>query len=340
MERKLNDRRRRVLSALVEEYVASAHPVASKSLCDRYDLGCSPATVRNELAALEETGHVLQPHVSAGRVPTDSGYRVFVDELDEGGTLDDDEVEAVHAEYGRVTAEVDDLMRETSSLLTKLTNYVAVVVAPTVVRARIRRVDLVSLTPTRALVVVITDDGRVADRAVELPSDALPEELGDLERQANALLEGKRADEVGTLRIELGRRPEDERLRTLLLEGVEECLLEADRERLYHGGTTALLGQPEFADAERFAPLLRLLEDGLAMLESLGDVIAATDVVVRIGHENRARELGEMSVVAANYGVGTADGLVGVIGPTRMDYVRAMAAVRCVSENLSHMLSS
>ncbi len=333
----LSERRRYILSALVEEYVQSAHPVASKSLCDRYDLGCSSATVRNELSALEDTGHVFQPHVSAGRVPTDTGYRVFVEQDGVRDTeLPEADVDAVHSHYGTYGDEIDDLMRETSALLSRLTSYVAVALAPAVVRATITRTDLVSLAPRRALVVVITDSGQVADLVLDLPEDVLPEELLAMERRVGQLLAGKRADEVSAL---AGEQPDAEGgLQRLVMEGVAQCLLEADRERLYHGGASALLRQPEFAASERAQPLLRLLEDGLAMLEALDSVIDEQDVVVRIGHENRSAALENMSVVAASFGSGAGEGMVGVIGPTRMDYPRAIAAVRCVSESLSDVV--
>ena len=163
----LSDRRRQVLAALVEEYVSSAHPVGSKALVERYGLHCSPATVRTELAILEETGHVFQPHTSSGRVPTDNGYRAFVDGLlsEQGapGAQDD------RSRGGTLAgAEMDDLMRETSALLTRLTNCMAVVLAPTLARGAIRRIDLLWMAPSRALLVLITQSGQVVNRHIEL----------------------------------------------------------------------------------------------------------------------------------------------------------------------------
>ncbi len=204
----LNERRRRVLKALVNQYIESAQPVASKALVERYDLGCSPATVRNELAILEETGFVFQPHVSAGRVPTDSGYRNFVDDIlaDEPGESDD---ASVRADLLSHASEVDELLRETSALLTHLTDYAAVVIAPTVSLARIKRVDLLSMAPRRALFVLITESGQVVNRSMELTEDAAPERLAEIERALNASLVGKRAAEVRPLRSALeSERPE------------------------------------------------------------------------------------------------------------------------------------
>lgn len=335
----LSDRRRRVLKALVEEYIASGQPVGSKHLVEQYQLGCSPATVRNELAALEETGYVYQPHVSSGRVPTDTGYRAFVDELLESGEPPDDSgAIEVRQRYLALANEVDELMRQTSSLLSHLTHYVAVVMAPTLNLSRIRRVDLVSMGARRALVVVITESGEVVNRHVSLSAEASPERLADIEHALNASLDGKRAAEVRPLQraVESGRA--DHALMAEFMEQVLECLEEADRDRLYHVGVPELLALPEFADASMVRPLLTLLEDGLIMLETLSEVMRTGGITVRIGSENRARELGRLSLVATRYGVDAADGIVGVIGPTRMDYSRSISAVHCAAEGLSEAL--
>ena len=201
----LNERRRRVLKALVNQYIESAQPVASKALVERYDLGCSPATVRNELAILEETGFVFQPHVSAGRVPTDSGYRNFVDDILAAEPRESDD-SSVRADLLSHASEVDELLRETSTLLTHLTDYAAVVIAPTVSLARIKRVDLLSMAPRRALFVLITESGQVVNRSMELAEDASPERLAEIERALNASLVGKRAAEVRPLRTALDGR--------------------------------------------------------------------------------------------------------------------------------------
>lgn len=335
----LNDRRRRVLAALVEEYIRSAQPVGSKVLVERYDLGCSAATVRNELALLEETGYVFQPHVSAGRVPTDVGYRIFVDEVAEGRVgLSDEEMSAVHDRYVRHVSEMDDLMRETAGLLSRLTSYVAVVLSPAASRARIRRVDLVALSASRALVVVITDSGQVLNRMIELAEDVTPEELAVVERGLNVALDGTLTEDVRLRRDGFAMDASAAALAARVMDEVVDCLMEADRDRIRQSGASGLLEQPEFSGVETFRPLMALLEDGVTLLETLSDVIRDRDVVVRIGHENPRDEFGQVSVVAANYGGSDSEGIVGVIGPTRMDYPRAISAVRVVSDELTDVL--
>ena len=334
----LNERRRRVLSALVEEYIASATPVGSKTLVERYELGCSPATVRNELSILEETGFVMQPHISAGRMPTDIGYRSFVDALIESGApgrAGESLSPRAHSQAG----EVDELMRETSVALTQLTSCLSVVLAPSVSLSRVRRIDLLSLAPRRALFVLITSSGQVVNRSVELAAEASPERLAEIERAMNAALDGKRASQIRPLRDAIDTGEVADGLVGRIIDVILDSLKEADHDRLTHVGVPALLAQPEFHDAERARPLIEFLEDGIAVLEALSDALGTRDITVRIGHENRRAELGNVSIVATNFGAAGGDGVIGVIGPTRMDYPRAMAAVRVVADDLSEALS-
>lgn len=338
----LNDRRRNVLSALVDEYVVSMQPVGSKVLVERYRLGCSPATVRSELAALEETGFAFQAHVSSGRIPTESGYRAFVDSVVGTSTsgLSSPEAEAVRARYAQ-EHELADVLRETSALLSRLTSYVAVVAAPTFKRARIRRVTLVPLASRRALVVVVTDSGQVANRTLEFDSDVTAAELTSVESYLSSMLDGAVGDEAERVRRAIeGVSGREAAVALHALDVVLECLIEADEDRVLTGGVSALLAHPEFADPSAVRPVVGLLEDGISMLRVLSDVMRTPAVEVRIGHENALQALGNTSFVAARYGEGDSGGIVGVIGPTRMDYRRAISAVRTVSDTLTGVLDA
>lgn len=337
----LSERRRLVLAALVQEYVRSAQPVASRQLAAHFDLRVSPATIRNELAILEESGLVHQPHVSAGRVPTDSGYRAFVDGLLEAGPvggLSAEEVSGVHERYELLEHEVTEAMRATSALLSRLTSYVAVAVAPARRRARLRRVNLVWIGETRAVVVVVTDAGTVSDRTCDLPEQVTAEQLTAVEGVLNGAVAAATGDELlpPAAIVEIASFV-PARVGAALLEAVLECAQEVEPERVVSGGVSGLLAQPEFADPRLVGGLLQLLEDGLATLQVLAGQMEGGDVVVRIGSENPAG-LDRLSVVTAAYDAGGAAGVVGVIGPTRMDYPRAVAAVRTVADGLSEVL--
>lgn len=339
----LNERRRTVLTALVNEYVARVQPVGSKVLVERYHLGCSPATVRSELAALEETGFVFQPHTSAGRIPTDTGYRAYVDDVVATGpsSLAVSEAEGVRRYYAEMEHEITDLLRETSALLSRLTSYVAVVAAPTLRRARIRRVALVPMGLRRALVVVVTDAGQVANRTIEFESDVTVAALGSIEAYLSQTLDGAIGEDAVKVRGDVdGISGPEAAIALRILDVVLDCLAEADEDRVLTGGVSALLAHPEFADPAAVRPLMGLLEDGMSMLQVLSDVMRSTEVAVRIGRENPSAVLEHTSFVAARYGDGDSGGIVGVIGPTRMDYGRAMAAVRTISETLTGVLES
>jgi heat-inducible transcriptional repressor len=337
----LNERRRAILAALVSEYIASAHPVASKVLVERYGLGCSTATVRNDLAALEETGYVYQPHVSAGRVPTDGGYRVYVNDVTplSGGGADAHEEEAIRRFYGERDVDLSDMMRETVALLGRMTRYMSIVVAPAVRRARIKRVSLVALGPMQVLLVVITDTGQVAKRYVELSTAVTEDKLAEIERFLSGALDTVVTQEAEALHRELLRAPTAFReIAAALIQEVVACMVEAEDERLVLGGTSGLLSQPEFADPRASRPLLELVEEGLVLVHSLTELARDGETVVRIGHENHLDGLAASSVVATGFGPDGGEGVVCLIGPTRMDYGRSISITRCVAEALSDTL--
>lgn len=338
----LNERRRAVLSALVSEYIASAHPVASRLLVERYGLRVSPATVRNDLAHLEDTGYLYQPHVSAGRVPTDEGYRAYVNDIADRGGLraaGSPDAEAIQRFYGTRELELSDLLRETAVLLSRLTAYMSVVVAPAVRRARIKRVSLVSLGPRQVLLVVITDRGQVAKRFVELTTPIAEDQLADIEHFLAGALDAVVAEQAQVVQRELLAAPTAFReIAAVLIEEVLAAMVEAEDERLVHGGAAGLLAQPEFADPRSARPLLELVEEGLVLVHALGEIAGADGTVVRIGHENAISGLANASVVATAFGPSDGRGVVCLIGPTRMDYNRAIGVTRCVAEALSETI--
>jgi heat-inducible transcriptional repressor len=229
-------------------------------------------------------------------------------------------------------------MRETSALLSRLTSYVSVVIAPTLRRARIRRINLVWIGDARAVLVVVTDSGQVADRTIDLVEPVSAEALSHVERLLNTSLDGKVGEEVRESRGGVESAAVlPARVVAQVLDEVIDCLLEADADGVVSGGVSALLAQPEFADPRLVGPLVHLLEDGLETLHVLTSLMHTSDVVVRIGAENPAG-LDRMSVVAASYDAGGTEGVIGVIGPTRMDYARTVSAVRTVADGLSEAL--
>ena len=334
----LSDRRQRVLAALIEEYVARALPVGSRTLTERYQLGVSPATVRNELSVLEDGGYIVQPHTSAGRVPTDAGYRAFVDGLlaEQADGSQDERCRLVAEELRRSAGELDELIDQTSSALMRLTDCLSVVLAPSVQRMRIKQLSLVSLSPRQAIIVVVTEEGRVANRHIEFAEDVDPESLAEVQRLLGDVFGGRSSEEIEHgLSRSMAEAFRDPLVRAVMDE-VMLCLQESRISRAHHSGLSALMVQPEFSHTDALLPVMQVLEDETVLLHILDDAVSCAAGVpsVRIGRENGNAGLSGVSVVASRYGKGPLAGVVAVIGPTRMDYSRTISAVRMAADAL------
>ena len=326
-----------MLSALIEEYVARALPVGSRTLTERYQLGVSPATVRNELSVLEDGGYITQPHTSAGRIPTDFGYRAFVDNLlasDLAG--DDDRYRPVVDQLRRSASELDALLEQTSSALTRLTDCLSIVLAPSVLNLHIKQLSLISLSPQCALVVLVTEDGQVFNRQMEFAEEVSPDDLARVQRFLSEVMGGKSLQEIedglGEGMVEAFRDP----LVRMALDEVLSCLQEGDASRTHRLGVSSLLTKPEFSQSQALLPVMQVLEDDTVLLQILDDAARRSAGVpsVRIGRENDAAALAGVSVVASRYGRGASAGVVAVVGPTRMDYSKVIQAVRIASAAL------
>lgn len=335
-----DDRRLEVLRAIVEDYVATQEPVGSKALVERHHLGVSPATIRNDMAALEEEGYITQPHTSAGRVPTDKGYRLFVDRLAAVKPLSLAERRAIQ-QFLEGAVDLDDVVGRTVRLLAQVTRQVAIVQYPSLVRSAVRHVELVQLTPTRVMVVLITTTGRVEQRVVDCPSSLTDELLADLRARLNTTVDGRRLAEVADAVAEVTEAfPADDRPTVLaVVSTLVETLVEDSEERVLLGGTANLtrFGQDFPLSVQ---PVLEALEEHVVLLRLLGEATAPDQVTVRIGHENPWQGLSSTSVVTVGYGAG--DEVVarlGVVGPTRMDYPSAIGSVRAVARYVGRLLA-
>jgi len=338
----LDERKSAILGALVYDYILTAAPVGSSRLVAKYKLGISPATVRHEMVLLEEMGYLYQPHTSAGRIPTDEGYRFYVDSLKAAGGLTPGEERFIQQSYLSLNKEVSDLMRKTSALLSHLTNYVAIVLSPGLKRSAIKHLDLVAMTPNRVLAVVISNTGCVAKKVIELAQPVDSEAVGRVERTLNSKLSGKTAVQIRR-GVQIAARgqaagPLGEQVLDTVLELLEE---EDEAERVFLEGTSSILNQPEFGKLAKVQALLETLEKGYTVLQVLGDVFEAQQTQVRIGSENPQKEIQDCSLVATKYRLGEDSfGAIGLLGPTRMNYMRAISAVECIAQNLSEVLDS
>ncbi|GEC05990.1 heat-inducible transcription repressor HrcA [Streptomyces spinoverrucosus] len=335
----LSERRLQVLRAIVQDYVGTEEPVGSKALTERHSLGVSPATVRNDMAALEDEGYIAQPHTSAGRIPTDKGYRLFVDKLAEVKPLTAPERRAIQ-NFLDGAVDLDDVVTRTVRLLAQLTRQVAVVQYPSLTRSTVRHVELLSLAPARVMLVLITDTGRVEQRMVDCPAPFGESSLADLRARLNSRVAGRRFTDVPQLVQDLPEAFEAEDRGTVqtVLSTLLETLVEETEERLVIGGT---------ANLTRFAhdfpltirPVLEALEEQVVLLKLLGEA-KDSGMTVRIGHENAHEGLNSTSVVSVGYGSGgEAVAKLGVVGPTRMDYPGTMGAVRAVARYVGQILA-
>jgi heat-inducible transcriptional repressor len=333
----LDDRKLAVLRAIVEDYVSTNEPVGSKSLVDRHSLDVSPATIRNDMAVLEEQGFIVQPHTSAGRVPTDKGYRLFVDRLT-GVKVSSAERRAIET-FLAGAYDLDDVVMRTVRLLAQLTRQVAVVQYPSLTRSAVRHIELVPLAPQRLLLVLITDTGRVEQRSVELPGPVGDDSITHLRAVLNTYLDGRRLTEVTSAVIDLPERinPADRSVAAAVLSVILETLVERHEERVVVAGA-ANLAPADFARG--LHEVLEALEEQVVLMRLLGESGDQASVTVRIGAENQVEGLESTSLVAAGYGSGEqALARLGVLGPTRMDYPTAMGAVRAVARYVGQILA-
>ncbi len=338
----MSTRRLEILRAIVDEYVATQEPVGSKSIAEHHGLGISPATIRNEMAILEDEGLITQPHTSAGRIPTDRGYRVFVDKLATVKPLSNAERRAIET-FLEGALDLDDVVMRTVRLLADVTKQVAVVQYPSIVKSRVRHVELVAITPSRLLMILITDSGRVEQRNIELTQDVSEIFIATLRTQLNNAMMGHRLPDVadrfsGIMESYSARERRDV---AIVISSVIEMAMERAEEKVVLAGTANLARFHEDFSTTMH-PVLEALEEQVVLLRLLGEnnSNAGIDtVLVRIGEEQSEANLRSTSLVTVGYGTNeNALGALGVIGPTRMDYAGSIAAVSAVARYVGRYL--
>lgn len=334
---KSEDRRLAVLRAIVEDYVTTHEPVGSKALVERHNLGVSPATIRNDMAALEDEGYISQPHTSAGRVPTDRGYRLFVDRLSGVKPLSSAERRAIH-QFLDSSVDLDDVMVRTVRLLAQITKQVAMVQYPSLTRSAVRHIELVPLSPTRIMMIVIADTGRVEQRMVECPAEITEEHLATLRTTLVNTLCGQSFAQVPELVAAMDVPEADRATMAMISATLLDAVTERVDERVVLGGTAHLARYGE-AFPIAIQPVLEALEEQMVLLRLLGEATSQHEVTVRIGHENPIEGLESTSLITSAYGRGEMTmASLGILGPTHMDYAGTMGAVYAVAQYVGRML--
>lgn len=337
----LGSRKNRILEAVVRDYVETADPIGSEWLVARHDFGCKSATLRNEMAEMSEMGYLVQPHTSAGRIPSDRGYRYYVDRLMTPASFEGRRAARQQVVPNGCSTTVEDILQHTCRILSGMTHYLSVATPPAPEATSLHRVYLTPASPRHALLVMLFSTGQVEHRLVELGDGVGP---GALERVANYLNAALRGAELEPLaRRALGDTPAELRSERLAIEKVYAAVTELARalseDRIFLEGTTHMLREREFHDVARLEQLLAALERRSVLFDVLSRALRGEDVTVVIGAEG-PELMRDCSVVTSQYRIGDrVGGFIGVVGPTRMRYDRAVGAVRLMARNLSTVLS-
>lgn len=333
----LTARRQAILGIVVREYIATATPVGSQTIAQRYGLGVSPATIRNEMAYLEEQGYLTHPYTSAGRVPTVRGYRYFVERLMEEVELPLSEQRMIRHQFHQAGMELEQWMRLSAAVLAHTAQAAALVTAPRPPLCRFKHLELISIRDLLVLLILVLRDGRVRQQMLTAAQPIAQEELSHIANRLNDLL-------AGLSRHEIPRAvPPLPALEEQVVEHVVDLMRQVDRQNgyeIYRDGLSHVLQEPEFAEVERMQRVIHMLERG-GILESLLSQVALSrrGVQIVIGGQGRWEELSDYSLVLARYGVvEQAMGVLGVLGPVRMPYERAVSTVRYVADLMSDLI--
>ncbi len=334
----LNERQRAILRVLVEHYVSTVRPVASEVLASQYDLGVSPATIRNTLADLERLGYITQPHTSAGRVPSDKGYRYFVEHLMGPQALALDEQRTIQHQFHQVQMNVDEWSHLAAAVLARLVRNATVVTPPQSTAARLKHFELLSLTETNVMVVLVAYDGTINQQLLTLDEPWDQERLSTLASHLNRLWRDLSGAQVTGTALPDDMPALAGQVATVLA-GLLARLEEPGGAGIYREGLTHMLEQPEFRETDRMRQMFELLDGGGMLLSIIPAVRASNGVQVIIGDENQNDQMRHCSVVVARYGLANqVSGVLGVVGPTRMPYGRAVSSVRYLADLLGNML--
>ena len=338
----LNDRKIRILEAIITDYIETAEPIGSRTIAKKYDMGISSATIRNEMSDLEDMGLIVQPHASSGRVPSDKGYRLYVNSLIPKRKVSDEDATHLRKLVASHINQVDFMMREIASSIALLTNYTTIVSEPLLQRTLIRHVQLLPMDEQSVVVVVVTDSGAVKSQVVDI-GDTLQispkyEELVRVSEVLSKKLAGLGAGDVCQSLFEVALEAE---FISLVLPAIVSVLANEDERRVYTGGVKNMLSFPEFSDIEKARKLFHALDEREMLITLLDTQDFGDDIQVIIGSENSVAEMKDCSIIKANYRLGRGGyGAIGIIGPTRMDYVQTMAVLAVIVNNINTALAS
>ena len=342
----LNDRKKKILHSIINEYIKSAEPIGSRHVAKNLDIGLSSATIRNEMADLEEMGYLEQPHTSAGRIPSDKGYRLYVDSLMNQHELTVSDLAGLGNVLELQMGQIDKIIKRAAEVLSELTNYTAILTTPEMKRGAIKTVELVPIDGSTALIILVTGEGVMKHKRVLLPAGADNEFLHNFSGLLREKLAGLTLDEITAAKISEIRRAMQAHFELLfpVLDFIADIIDDVRAEtEIYTSGATNMLAYPEYSDVRQAKEFLDFIADKNSVVKMLQEETRETTdkggISVRIGSENGLDVMRKSSIITANYYVGDkVMGKVGIIGPTRMDYPRTIAKLQRVSALLNRIL--
>lgn len=335
----LSERQQKILVEIVENFIHNAEPVGSRTISKRSDVNYSAATVRNEMADLEEKGYLEQPYPSAGRIPTNKGYRYYVDNLVIPRALDSRSIRMIRKYFAEKMLEMEHVFQQTAVIISQLTNYTSIVLGPEVFQDTLKHLQIIPLSDRKAVAIMVTDTGHVEKRHISVPEQTMLSELEKLVNLLNEKLVGVplyqiRVKMYSEIAKELSRHTEQYEK---LLEIVDEILKTDDYERVFMGGTTNLMNQPEFHDVRKLKSILDIFEDQDVIIKLFETDEAG--IHVSIGHENELEAMNHCSIITSSFTLdGEHVGSLGIIGPTRMDYSKLIGIIGYMSRDFSRMI--
>jgi heat-inducible transcriptional repressor len=341
----LNQREKAILRSIVQQFILTATPVGSRNITKKYDIGFSPATVRNVMSDLEDSGFINHPHTSAGRVPTDKGYRYYVDSLMDIEKLNTKEKELIENGIRSITDEADDLVKITSRLLSSITRQIACVTYPNLESGLLEKIQIINLTSTRILAVISIMSGLVKTITMELETELKESQLESVQSLLNEKLSGLSLEEIRkTFKERFSDADEDQKpIIRLFVDSVDKLFKDDFKsDRLIVTGAKNIIQQPEFENPENFQSIIELIEDKDVIIHIMekSSESKKEEVYISIGSENFEKKLKEYSFVSKEYKFGETSGTLGIIGPKRMEYSRIVAIVDYLAKVLSEQLKS
>jgi len=338
----LDDRKRRILQAIIDDYIDTAEPIGSRTIARKHELGLSSATIRNEMADLEDMGYLAQPHTSAGRIPSDKGYRLYVDHLMKARELTAEEIEGMKKAMEVRINELSQLIRHASAVMSRFTKYTSMAITPHIKRSILKAVQVVPIEPGKTLVIVVTSSGVVRNSLVKVAESILPDFLIRMSNILNDKLSGFTVEQIDPHLInDLEKEVQISKdVLIPILSGVADCIRQVDDPEVYLEGTTNILNYPEFSDVVKAKEFLNMLDEKIIINRLLRFSAENSGLKIQIGTENGLNEIKECSLVTTSYSLGNVViGSIGVIGPTRMEYPKVISSLNYIRKKINEEIN-